>query len=43
VNPFAVTYDVAPDGKRFVMSFASEEENLPLTLVSDWATLLRNK
>jgi hypothetical protein len=41
--PFALTYDVAPDGKRFVMSFALEEEGFPLTLMLNWTSLLRNE
>jgi hypothetical protein len=41
VSPFAISYDVTPDGKRFVMSVAPDEENLPLTLMSNWTTKLK--
>ena len=40
-SPFANIYDVAPDGKRFIVAFAPEEENLPLTLVLNWPALLK--
>jgi serine/threonine protein kinase len=42
-NPFASTYDVAPDGQRFVMSAASEQEELPLVLMSNWTAKLQTK
>jgi hypothetical protein len=41
VSPFAISYDVTPDGKRFVVSVAPDEENLPLTLMSNWTTKLK--
>lgn len=40
-NPFSITYDVTPDGKRFVMSFVPDEENLPLTVMFNWTTMLK--
>ncbi len=39
-------YDVAPDGKRFVMATpkkADSNTNTPLTLVVNWTALLGNK
>ena len=39
-NPFSMTYDVTPDGKRFVMSFEPDEENLPLTVMFNWTSKL---
>ena len=39
-NPFSITYDVTPDGKRFVMSFVPDEENLPLTVMFNWTSKL---
>ena len=39
-NPFSTTYDVTPDGKRFVMSFVPDEENLPLTVMFNWTSKL---
>jgi eukaryotic-like serine/threonine-protein kinase len=39
-SPFEITYDVALDGRRFVLSFAPEDEGLPLTLVLNWPALL---
>src|SRR5215469_6828022 len=41
INPFSSTYDVAPDGQRFVMSASPEEEEPPLVLISNWTTLLQ--
>ena len=41
IIPIGLTYEVSPDGKRFVMSCVPEEENLPLTLISNWTTLLQ--
>ena len=40
-NPFSITYDVAPDGQRFVMSAVPEEENLPLTVMFNWTAKLK--
>src|SRR5262249_31227758 len=36
-------YDVAPDGKRFVMTAQKVPPNTPLTLVVNWTALLGNK
>jgi eukaryotic-like serine/threonine-protein kinase len=36
-------YDVAPDGKRFVMTIKKVNPNTPLTLVQNWTALLANK
>ena len=33
-------YDVAPDGKRFVMTTQKVNPNMPLTLVQNWTALL---
>jgi len=43
LNPFASTFDVAPDGQRFVMSAAPDEEEAPLVLMSNWPTRLQEK
>jgi len=43
VNPFASTYDVAPDGQRFVMSASPEEEEPPLVLMQNWPARLQTK
>jgi Tol biopolymer transport system component len=37
------SYDVTPDGKRFVTSRAVSNPNSPLTLVQNWTALLANK
>jgi eukaryotic-like serine/threonine-protein kinase len=36
-------YDVAPDGKRFVMTTQKVNPNTPLTLVVNWTALLASK
>ena len=36
-------YEVAPDGKRFVMTTHKVNLNTPLTLVQNWPALLGNK
>jgi Tol biopolymer transport system component len=41
LNPFTVTYDVTPDGTRFVVPVASGAENLPLTVMFNWPSKLR--
>jgi hypothetical protein len=41
VNPFASTYDVAPDGQRFVMGVSPEEESPPLVLMFNWTAAFR--
>jgi Tol biopolymer transport system component len=40
-NPFASTYDVTPDGRRFVMSTVPEQQEAPLTLVFNWTARVR--
>jgi serine/threonine protein kinase/Tol biopolymer transport system component len=41
VSPFSETYDVAPDGQRFVMSATPEAETLPLVLMVNWTARLQ--
>ena len=41
VSLTAATFDVTPDGKRFVMTVIPEEENLPLTVMFNWMTKLK--
>jgi dipeptidyl aminopeptidase/acylaminoacyl peptidase len=41
VNPFASTFDVAPDGQRFVMSASPVEEEPPLVLMVNWLAELK--
>jgi len=36
-------YDVAPDGKRFVINTTGEGENPPLTLVTNWTARLQGR
>ena len=43
VNPFAATYDVTPDGQRFVMSASPEQEEPPLVLMLNWTARLQAK
>jgi len=43
VSPFALTFDVTPDGQRFVMSAAPEQEELPLVLMLNWTAKLPTK
>jgi len=43
VSPFASTYDVAPDGQRFVMSASPEEAEPPLVLMVNWTSELKKK
>jgi serine/threonine protein kinase len=43
VSPFALTFDVTPDGQRFVMSTAPEQEELPLVLMLNWTAKLPTK
>jgi Tol biopolymer transport system component len=43
VNPFSRTYDVSPDGQRFVMSASPGEEELPLVLMQNWTARLKKK
>ena len=35
------SYDVAPDGQRFLVNAFSEQEQAPLSLVVNWTTLVR--
>jgi hypothetical protein len=35
-----INYDVSPDGKRFLLVVADDENNRPLTLLQNWTTLL---
>jgi hypothetical protein len=43
VSPFASTYDVSPDGQRFVMSASPEEEEPALVLMVNWTAELKKK
>jgi len=43
VAPFSAPYDVAPDGQRFVMSAAPEEDEPPLVLMLNWRARLQAK
>jgi hypothetical protein len=36
-----VEYDVAPDGKRFLLNVAADENNRPLTLLQNWTALAK--
>jgi eukaryotic-like serine/threonine-protein kinase len=38
-----IEYDVAPDGKRFLLNVAADENNRPLTLLQNWSSLLASK
>jgi Tol biopolymer transport system component len=42
-SPFALSYDVAPDGQRFVVSAAPEEDEPPLVLMTNWMAKLQAK
>jgi serine/threonine protein kinase len=35
-----INYDVSPDGKRFLLVVAADENNRPLTLLQNWTNLL---
>jgi eukaryotic-like serine/threonine-protein kinase len=35
-----IGYDVSPDGKRFLLVVAADENNRPLTLLQNWSSLL---
>ncbi|HTP69623.1 MAG TPA: protein kinase [Dongiaceae bacterium] len=35
-----INYDVSPDGKRFLLVTAADENNRPLTLLQNWPSLL---
>jgi Tol biopolymer transport system component len=43
VSPFDSTYDVAPDGQRFVISASPEEESPPLVLMFNWTARAQAK
>jgi serine/threonine protein kinase len=38
-----IEYDVAPDGKRFLLNIAADENSRPLTLLQNWIFLLSAK
>jgi len=38
-----IEYDVSPDGKRFLLNVAADENVRPLTLVQNWSALLLGK
>ena len=38
-----INYDVSPDGKRFLLVTAADENNRPLTLLQNWPALLATK
>jgi hypothetical protein len=38
-----VGYDVTPDGRRFLMNAAADENNRPLTLLVNWQEELKKK
>ena len=35
-----IGYDVSPDGKRFLLVVAADENSRPLTLLQNWTKLL---
>jgi hypothetical protein len=35
-----INYDVSPDGKRFLLVVAADENNRPLTVLQNWTNLL---
>jgi hypothetical protein len=37
----SATYDVTPDGKRFIVNTSSTAEDQPLTLVTNWTANLK--
>jgi hypothetical protein len=38
-----VGYDVTPDGRRFLLNAAADENNRPLTLLVNWQEELKKK
>ena len=38
-----IEYDVAPDGKRFLLNVAADENNRPLTFLQNWQSLLATR
>jgi len=35
-----INYDVNPDGKRFLVVVAADQNNRPLTVVQNWTNLV---
>ncbi|MCH7840591.1 MAG: serine/threonine-protein kinase, partial [Planctomycetes bacterium] len=40
INPFGRTYDVSPDGQRFIVNVYGGEQNTPISLVLNWTQAL---
>ena len=38
-----INYDVSPDGQRFLLNAAADENTRPLTLVVNWTVELKKK
>jgi len=38
-----ISYDVSPDGKKFLINAAADENTRPLTLVLNWSEELKKK
>ena len=38
-----MTYDVAPDGRRFLVNTASTERQAPLVVVTNWTRMLESR
>ena len=38
-----IDYDVSPDGKRFLLNAAADENTRPLTLLVNWTAELKKK
>ena len=38
-----INYDISPDGKKFLLVTAADENNRPLTLLQNWPSLLSTK
>ena len=38
-----ISYDVSPDGKKFLILIAADENTRPLTLVANWSAELKKK
>jgi len=43
VNPVGTSYDVTPDGQKFVMGSPPEEDEPPLVLMQNWMARLETK
>ena len=39
----SVTYDVSPDGKRFIVNTSNTAEDQPLTIVTNWTAELKHQ